>query len=217
MKVKKIFTLALTLVMGAVLSVSAAAKNTVKTEVEQTAKDEVFHNKLIKIMDNTNDLEERCDLINWYVQNMNKDAVEEALTDVTVEEFYTERHCMDIIPLLLNQAAEGNDMKPITQLFIDKFKHPDNLLVSHSFGMGPASFIRMTLLDYWAENESVFIDKNHETVTTFASFLIDNGADINDEFQTYGLIKTTVKKAIEKNGSDSAKELIKRASKQQKK
>ena len=164
------------------------------------------HEKVLQLVRETNAIEEKCNNIFTDVQNIDLQSLTADLDKITLEEFYSERRCMDAIPELLQGVKEGKDMQPLTKAFINKFGHPDNLIVSYMrFG---GSFYRMTLLSEWASSEYLASKKIQKKLAEFARFLIEEGADIYEEFSPVAGETTTIKDFIFQHGSESAVELI---------
>ena len=217
MKLKNIFSLALTVVIAAALSLPAMAKESNEREViANIISEDVYHNNLMNIVLKTNEIEKKCDAIQTNLNTLPLtdtalQELEENLAAITIEEFYSERACIEIIPSLLNNTMNGTNMTKAVQLFINKFKHPDNLMISYARAFG--SMYRMTLLANWANYEYLSKDNFRSLVTSFANFLITNGADINEvsEFSTWD--KTSVTNYVYAHGSNSAKDLIRRTEK----
>ena len=215
MKTKNIFTISL-IFMLSLLTIPSIAQETNKTEIAKSVKDEILHSKIVRVISETNIIEEKCDNILVSVENNDLQSLAANLADIDVEEFYSERHCMDIIPALVEQTEKGKNMKQSTQLFINKFGHPDNLIASYRHFGG--SFYQMTLLANWATSEYLAKDKNAiNALTDFAKFLIENGADINEEFEERPGEKTTIKNFVYEYGSYDAVKLMKKIKKQQQK
>ena len=215
MRTKNILTITLIGVLS-FLAIPLMAQEIDKTEITKSINNEVLHSKIVRIIAETNIIEEKCDNILISVENNDLQSLATNLANINVEEFYSERHCMDIIPALLEQTKEGKNMIQATQLFINKFGHPDNLIVSYMLFGG--SFHQMTLLANWATSEYLAKNKNTtKTLIDFAEFLIEKGANINEEFEEIPGEKTTIKDFIYEYGTDDAIKLIKKVEKQQQK
>ena len=215
MKTNTILTISLTFMLS-LLAIPSIALEINKTEIAKPIKDEMIHNKIVRIISETNIIEEKCDNIFISVENNDLQSLAADLEHITIEEFYSERHCMDIIPALVEQTKNGKNMKQATQLFINKFGHPDNLIASYMHFGG--SFYQMTLLANWATSEYLANNKNTtNALADFAKFLIENGANIDEEFEERPGEKTTIKAFVYEYGSYDAIKLIKKVEKQQQK
>ncbi len=216
MKTRSIFTLTLTFVLGLVLSLPIYAKeNSLSKEVKEIVNNEISHNNLVNIVKQTNVIEQKCDNISKDVEAMDVKNLKKDLQYITIEEFYSERACIEIVGDLMNKSSESQNMQDITKVFIDKFRHPDALMVSYAHGFG--SMYTMTLLARWADSEYLCEGESacsQKILTNYADFLIREGADIYNvsEFSTWD--KTSVATYVYANGTDMAKDLIKRTEKQ---
>lgn len=209
MKMKKLLILTLSFIIGIVLSVPVIAKDITKTEITKDIKNEITHKHIIQNIEKTNIIENKCTNILTAIKESNKQTVTKLLNNITVEDFYSERACIETIHKLLESTFNNKDMRDITKQFINKFKHPDNLIVSYMRQGG--SFYKLSLLADWANSEALY--KPTETSLNFANFLIAEGADINSEFE-FITNKTSLKNFIYNYGSDEAINLIKKAEEQ---
>ena len=190
--------------------ISPVNQSDLSASVQQTTD----HENILQIVKATNVIEEKCDDIVLDVENMSLEALIVDLSVITVEEFYSERRCMEAIPALLEGARNGKDMKALTKVFINKFGHPDNLIVSYKRPFG--YFYRMTLLADWANSEYLCgVKKQQKVLTDFARFLISEGASINEKFEETPGEEITIKDFISEYGSNPAISLIQETERQQ--
>ena len=156
--------------------------------IEKKGKAEhVFHSKLLHILIRTDSTEGKCDSIYNDILDNDVKALKSDLNTITIEKFYSNKHCIDNIHELLLQVKEGNNMVPITKQFIKKFGHPDNLIVSK---FDPDDqYIIETLL---ADCRTVF-SLNNEKINEYKSFLIRKGANTTQKIIRQDGTQTTIK------------------------
>lgn len=222
MKTKGLTKFTLTFIMACAFSapllaiepVSATAISPINQgKLSNNVQQATEHENILQLVKNTNNIEEKCDNIFLDVQNMDAQNLAADLNKIYVEEFYSERHCMDAISEILEQVRNEKDMKGITKVFINKFGHPDNLIVSYRrFG---GHFYRMTLLADWASSEYLCTGKSQQKVMTdFAKFLISEGANINEKFEITPGEEITIKDFIYEYGTTPATKLIQKTEQQ---
>ena len=219
MKTSRIYKLVLALIicsapLMALENTTALISHVSQSEISASVQQTTDHQNILQIVKATNTIEEKCDNILSDVKNMVLEALTADLNAITVEEFYSERHCLDVISEILEQVRNEKDMKDITKVFIDKFGHPDNLIVSYRRFVG--NFYRMTLLADWASSEYLCATpKQQKVMTDFAKFLISEGASINEKFEETPGDEITIKDFIYEYGTDAAIKLIQKTERKQ--
>lgn len=163
--------------------------------INYAIKEEIKSAQKIKTAD------EKCTELGDVLENSpeNIPLIKNILKSITKAELTTNDICLRNMTLLLPTSSVN--MEEQTDLFIKKLGGVDNLRVK--FRYNPDNTFEGSLLAYWAFMSS----QSEDHALNFANYLIEKGADINDEAILDGK-KITVKEIIEKRGCDDAKKII---------
>ncbi len=163
--------------------------------INSAIKEEIKSAQKIKTAD------EKCTELGNVLENNpeNIPLIKDILKSMTKADLTTNDICLRNMTLLF--PISSVDMKEQTDLFIKKLGGVDNLRVK--FRYNPDNTFEGSLLAYWA----FMYSQSEGPALDFANYLIEKGANINDEAILDGK-KITVREIIETRGSEEAKKII---------